>query len=460
MHDRFLAVTIMLLVLAIAINTDASLATSENLILEAEVKGEITEATKMMFKEIVSLAEDRDARLVIVKLSTPGGEASAVADIMEIIENAKVPVCVYVYPHGTHAWSGGTYILMASHIAAMSPGSVIGSCQPVSPVGEPINFTKYVEAYATLMETHARLHCRNVTAARMFVAKNINMGPEYALKNHVIEIIAEDVDDLLSQLSTMKLVKFIDENGSLRWRLLKLDESIIGEVVETVTFENIATASIEIYRPGIGVFILNILLNPLIASLLLIIGLFLLYTGIKSPGFGMEIAGIVLIILSLMGLRAIGVSATVMILLILGFILIIAEIKTGVGVLAIAGASCVVLAAFLVFPSPNWLLSRDVIEGIRITLTVAAGICATLFSIIVYKIAELRKLKVKTGAEALIGAIGEALTDIDPIGEVRVLGEIWRARATVRIAKGKKVKVEDRKGLMLIVTPVEKESSP
>ncbi|RLG63166.1 hypothetical protein DRO02_07080 [archaeon] len=258
----------------------------------------------------------------------------------------------------------------------------------------------------------------------------------------------------------MKLVKFIDENGSLRWRLLKLDESAVGEVVETVTFENIATASIEIYRPGIGVFILNILLNPLIASLLLIIGLFLLYAGIKSPGFGMEIAGIVLIILSLMGLRAIGVSATVMILLILGFILIIAEIKTGVGVLAIAGASCVVLAAFLVFPSPNWLLSRDVIEGIRITLTVAAGICATLFSIIVYKIAELRKLKVKTGAEALIGAIGEALTDIDPIGEVRVLGEIWRARATVRIAKGKKVKVEDRKGLMLIVTPVEKESSP
>ncbi len=455
MRDRFLAITALFLVLAIAINTATSLGTPENLILEAEVKGEITEATKMMFKEIVSLAEDRGARLVVVKLSTPGGEASAVADIMEIIENSKVPVCIYVYPHGTYAWSGGTYILMSAHIAAMSPGSIIGSCQPVSSAGEPINFTKYVEAYATLMETHARLHCRNVTAARMFVTKNINMGPEQALKNHVIEIIAEDVNDLLSQLPNMKLVKFIDENGSLRWKLLKLDESVAGEIVETITFENIAAASIERYRPGIGVFILNILLNPLIASLLLIIGLFLLCTGIKSPGLGMEIAGVILIILSLMGLRAIGVSATVIILLTLGFILIIAEIKTGIGVLAIAGASCVVLAAFLVFPSPNWLLSRDVIEGMRITLTVTAGICAALFSIVVYKIAELRKLKVKTGAEAFIGAIGVALTDIDPTGEVRVLGEIWRAKSRTKIVKGQKIKVEDREGLTLIVAPAE-----
>jgi len=125
--------------------------------------------------------------LIVYELNRPGGDLGSVTDIMNDFNDSPIPVVVWVSPSGAAAWSGGTYILMASHIAAMASGTTIGSAQPVLSTGELLNESKYMNALSGLMRDNARLHNRNETVAEQFVRQNINIGPEEALRFHVIE---------------------------------------------------------------------------------------------------------------------------------------------------------------------------------------------------------------------------------------------------------------------------------
>jgi len=428
-----------------------------NSVLRVNVTGEITVATTTMISDALRLAEAQNVRLVIVTLNTPGGEVGAVQDIMNLFDNSTIPIVGFVYPPGATAWSGGTYILMATHVAVMASGTTIGSCQPVNSAGQPIDFTKYLNALTALMQNHAILHNRNATMAGLFVTENANLGPADAYRFHVVEILADNTGSLLSQLENFVLVHVEETSGLMVWRLVPAGNA--QNYTSPLSFGNISQATITDYTPGIQVVFLSFLLNPIISSLLLIVGVFLFFIGLKTPGWGAEIAGGVAIFLALIGFEAIGITIGAVFLFALGAILIIAELKTHIGVLAISGAICMIIASLLLFPSPQWLLYYQVSQQIQAGLVIFTIVMATLFSFIVYKAAKARLSKVKTGREALIGARGVVVTDLAPKGEIRVSGEFWHARAeSGAIPKGETVEVVRMEGLFLIVKPVKEKT--
>lgn len=424
-----------------------------NSVLRVNVTGEITVATTTMMSDALRYAKAQNVRLVIVTLNTPGGEVGAVQDIMNLFDNSTIPVAVFVYPPGATAWSGGTYILMASHVAVMASGTTIGSCQPVNSAGQPIDFPKYLNALTALMQNHAVLHDRNATTAGLFVTENANLGPTDAYRLHVIEILADDVSSLLSQLQNFILVHVEEPSGSTVWKLVPAGNA--QNYTSPLSFKNISQATIIDYTPGIQVVFLGFLLNPIISALLLIVGVFLFFIGLKTPGWGAEIAGGVAIFLALIGFEAIGITLGAVFLFALGAILIIAELKTHIGVLAMSGAICMIIASLLLFPSPQWLLYYQVSQQIQAGLVIFTIVMAALFSFIVYKAARARLSKVKTGKEALIGARGTVVADLAPKGEIRISGEFWHAKTeSGTIQKGHTVEVVRLEGLFLIVKPV------
>ncbi|MFQ6064421.1 MAG: nodulation protein NfeD [Candidatus Bathyarchaeia archaeon] len=426
---------------------------ASNSVLMISVNSEITMATATLLKDALSMAQATVARLVILKMNTPGGEATSMQNIMDLFEGSEIPICAFVYPPGASAWSAGTYIIMSSHIAAMASGTTIGSCQPVSGIsGEPISASKYLNAYAALMVHHAQLHSRNETAARLFVLQNINLGPSEALKEHVVELAVNDANTLLERLEGFTLLHLRSEPETLIWKLVPNNDVQNYEFIRKLTFENISKAEKIEYTPGIQIAFLDILLNPLVSSLLLVVGIFLLLTGVKTPGYGAEIAGGVCIFLALIAFGAIGITPGAVILFVVGALLVLAEIKTHIGVLAISGAICVILGSLLLFPSPRWLIYHQVSVQIRQFL-VTVSICMSIFfAFLVYKVAEAKRRKIKTGAEALIGAHGVAVSDLEPTGEIRVLGEFWQAKSEDKaIRKGREVEVVGMEGLFLIV---------
>jgi len=165
--------------------------------------------------------------------------------MMSIIDESEIPVVVFVEPF--RAVSGGTYVLMAAHVAVMKSGSQIGSCQPVSITGEPITESKYVNYLTGLMRSHAWLHSRNETAAELFVTENLNLHAEEAFRFKVIDLIAEDLQDMLSKLTNYVLVKYKD-GEALRFILVRREEIGKYEVIRSWDFENINKATVREFR--------------------------------------------------------------------------------------------------------------------------------------------------------------------------------------------------------------------
>ncbi len=202
---------------------------------------------------------------------------------------------------------------------------------------------------------------------------------------------------------------------------------------------------------------LEVLSNPLIAFVLLIVGVYALIIGFKTPGYGMEIAGALMTFLALVGFGIIGINAAAALLFILGIALTLIEIKTHIGVFALAGIGMILLGSFLAFPLPGWeLLSIKAIESARQTLILVALTMSAIFGIVVYKVAQARRMKVKVGPEQLVGKPGKAVSDLSPRGEVMVQGQIWRAQTLGNnVKRGEMVEVVGREGLILRVKPKE-----
>ena len=214
---------------------------------------------------------------IILALDTPGGSLDATFDIIDAIQQSPVPVIGYVYPKGKSAWSAGTIILLATDYAAMAPVTTTGSAQPVRGT-EPVNDTKVVNAVAEKAVSLAELHERNVTQAARFVTHNDNLTPEKAMNRNVIEALAASPEELLAIADGVTVNTF---SGA--------------KVLYT------ADAQIIRYESSLRTQLINFFSNPLIATTFMTIGFFVLIYGITSPGFGVEIAGAILIILGLLG---------------------------------------------------------------------------------------------------------------------------------------------------------------
>lgn len=430
-------------------------ASAQGSVLIVSISSDIAEPTVELVTRSIDEASAGGARLIVYELNTPGGDLGSVTDIMNAFNNSTVPVVVWVTPTGAAAWSGGTYILMAADIAVMASGTTIGSAQPVTATGEPINETKIINALTGLMRDNARLHDRNETAAQQFVTQNINLGPEEALRLHLIDFAADTLGELLSQLDPYSLLLTTTPMGTSVWKLVLT--SAIDSVAYTkrYDFTGISQASTITYTPTFGVQLLTFLSNPILSVVLLLVGGYAVIIGFKTPGYGVEVAGVLMVLLAMIGFGVIGINLAAVVLFIAGIALTLLEIKTQHGIFAIAGIAIIVLASFLEFPLPGWeLLAPQSVESARETLVSVALVMSGIFGVIVYKVAQARRMKVKAGPEQLIGKIGRVTLALAPIGEVRVEGQIWRAESIEGSAKeGDQVQVVNREGLILKVKP-------
>lgn len=401
-------------------------------VIVVELKDTITPASDDIVNEALKSALADNAEALIIILDTPGGGLDETKKIIENIDVSPVPVIGYVYPKGATAWSAGTLILLATDIAAMSPNTIIGSAQPVEITSEgmrPITEEKVVNAVAALAEEKARQHGRNVSAAREFITKNLNLNAEEAKEANVIEFVSPGIEELLIKVDGTK---------------------VKGRVLRTSGVE------LTYYSPSLRLLLMNLLSNPILASLLLLVGIYALVFGLTSPGFGAEIFGVIAISLGLIGL-GFSVNIAALFLIGLGMALLIFELHIGsFGLLGIAGIVCIVLGSILLVPMgyPK-LYSSEFQRTLLISLLAPAVVLGTFLAFAIYKMMQIRAKKPVIGG--IIGDVAETIDSITPeaTGYVRYQGEYWLAKSQEKIEPKTKVIIAGKEGPVLIVKTYE-----
>uniref|UniRef100_A0A7J3V1U1 Nodulation protein NfeD n=1 Tax=Candidatus Methanosuratincola petrocarbonis (ex Vanwonterghem et al. 2016) TaxID=1867261 RepID=A0A7J3V1U1_9CREN len=385
------------------------------------------------FADALEVASREGYSAVLVVISTPGGSVDAMLRIIERIDNSPVPVVAYVYPAGTTAWSAGTYILMASHVAAMAPNTVIGSCQPISysPLGSaPVEDDKIINALVAVMSTHAESRNRNLTLARDFVIKNANVDDIEAYEYGAIECRADSV---------ARLLEAIDGRAVL--------------LASGVVTLNTRGAAVDVYSMRPREAILNAISDPTVSSILFLVGLFALIYGFSAPGHGGEILGGIAILLALIGM-GFDINVVSAVMMVIGAILLIYELATpGFGILGISGVVILTFGALFLVPfSPEkWAVSGDWYSTFTYMI-VAVGICvAALFLFAAIKVLQVRRRPPIVGT--MIGDIVIPTENARP-GEVIFVvyrGEYWQAKSAEGIVAGKKYRISGKEGVVLVL---------
>lgn len=402
-------------------------------VLTFGLTGTISNAHADAFSDALITASSEHCSAVVLVLSTPGGSLDAMLTMITAIENSPIPVIAYVYPAGTTAWSAGTYLLMASHLAAMAPNTVIGSCQPVqySPLGSvPVNDTKLINAVVSVMLTQAKAHNRNQTLAVQFITENTNVDDEEAYRYGVIEVRASDVESLLRQV----------------------DGRTVNTTSGTVVLKTEGATVIE-YSFSLRDSVINAVSDPLISNILFIIGIFALIFGFHAPAHGGEILGGVALLLALVGL-GFDINVISIVMIALGAILLIYELKTpGFGVFGISGIIILTIGSLFLVPfSPEkWFVSSDWYATFTYSILAASVCIAAIFLFIIIKILQIRRKRPTVGM--LIGDEVVASEDAPPGVLVFVLykGEYWKARCEKGITKDRRYKIVGKDGPALIL---------
>ena len=382
-------------------------------VLIVEMEDTIDQSSVELLKSAINDAENQGDEVIILTLNTPGGGLAETFVIADIIQNSSIPIIGFVFPKGAYAWSAGTFILMSTHLAAMTDHSIIGSCQPVE-IGitgsKPINDSKTINALVSWLQERASMYGRNKTLAKEFITLNRNVNASTALSLGVIEFTATSVNDLLEQIDGHVIIT-VDGNKTLAT----------------------ANASIVQFSPPFQIVLLRIISNPILTSLLFMLGVFALIFGISSPGFGAEVFGVIAILLSLIG-SGFSISELSLIFLGIGAVLLFIEffVTPGFGVIGAGGVICFIVGSIFLIPtysSREWMISMDYIQT-GIVAIIAAGILISVFFVfLLYKVLEVRNKKKAMGV-----FIGETAVTIDILqpkkkGYVRFEGELWKAES-------------------------------
>lgn len=405
-------------------------------VLTFKITGTISVAHADALSDALATASAERHSAVVMVLSTPGGSLDAMMRMISTIENSPVPVIAFVYPAGTTAWSAGTYLLMASHLAAMAPNTIIGSCQPVSysPLGSaPVNDSKIINALISVMVTQAKAHNRNQTLATDFITANTNVDDEEAYRYGVIEVRARDVQDLLQ----------------------KVDGRVVNTALGSVTM-NTSGAVVADYSYRIRELVINAVADPTVCSILFLIGIFALIYGFSAPGHGGEILGGLAILLALIGL-GFDINITSVVMVIIGAILLIYELVTpGFGLFGISGLVILAIGAlfFVPFSPEKWAISGDYYTAFTYSILAAVVLIAVFFLFAAVKILQVRRRPPAIGI--MVGDEIEAHEDARPreVAFVLYKGEYWRARCDSGLTKGKRYKIIGKDGPILILEEV------
>ena len=409
-------------------------------VLLVEIKGTIDQSTVEILQESIIDAEGRNAEAIILILDTPGGSLAATFDIADIIKDSEIPFIGYVYPQGAASWSAGTFILISSHIAAMADNTVIGSAQPVEITIEgtrPVNESKTINALVEWIQERADIYGRNKTIVGEFITKNLNLNETLALDYEVIEFVSNSVDMLLNEIDGVNVTT-----------------SAGNVTLHTKDAEQLW------YSPSFRIQFMKFISNPVLTSLLLMLGIFALIFGISSPGYGAEVFGVIAILLSLIG-SGFSVSALSIIFIIIGCLLLIIEIfaTPGFGVIGIGGIISLVIGSIFLVPTYStrkWVISVDFVNNLILIIAVAAVLIAIFFGFLLYKVIQIRRKKTQVGT-----FIGEKAKTIDRItpdkpGYIRFKGEYWQAKSDTTIEPNTRVTIVDKDESTLIVKPIEK----
>ena len=387
-------------------------------VLHAEVRSAIHTVSGRFIAESIERAEAEGADLVVLELDTPGGLSEVTHEITKAILGSEVPVVVFVGPKGARAASAGFFILMAADVAAMAPGTNTGASASVNVDGEDIDSTmakKVEEDSRAKMRALAERRGRPVDLAEATVTEARSYSADECLENGLIDVIADDLDDLLDQLHGREVSR--------------------GEATVVLASEN---AQIEKAEMDLFDRVLSAVANPSVAYLLFSLGGLGLMLELYNPGSIVPgVIGAICLLLGFFGLSVLPVRQVGVALVLLGVILFIAEIKVvSYGFLTIGGVLCLVFGGLMLIDSPDPALqvSRRIIATVAVValLSVAAAMALIL---------RAHRNPVVTGAEGLLQERGRVDKALDPKGKVFVHGELWAAFANEPIETGAEVEV-------------------
>jgi len=401
-------------------------------VLKVVVNGPIQPITDEYIGRAIAHAAQIHAPAVLIEMNTPGGLADSTRDIIEKIVASPVPIIIYVTPSGSRAASAGFFILEAADVAAMAPGTNTGAAHPVQLGGGKIDDVmkeKIENDSAALMRSVTSKRGRNVEIAESAVRQSKSFTDQEALNDKLIDYIAPTAEDLFKQMQGKPVRRF--NGGSI-----KLD--LAGKVM--LPFEMTLKQRI-----------LNFIMDPNIAFVLLAIGALALYAEFNHPGAVVPgVVGVVFILLALFALNLLPTRYAALILILGSFAMFILEAKFAThGIVGMGGIAMLTLGALLLVDGP--------IPEMRVNVVTALAVSVPLGVITVFLMniaLRARRNKITTGPQGLVGARAVARTPLAPSGKVFVHGEIWDAVSSAPLEAGESVIVRDVDGLVLRVEPL------
>jgi membrane-bound serine protease (ClpP class) len=362
------------------------------------------------------------ARAFLLELDTPGGLDTAMRSMIQAILASQLPVIVYVSPAGARAASAGALITLAADFAVMAPGTNIGAAHPVAigpgaiPAGqEEVMMGKVVNDAVAYARSLAEKRGRNVEWAERIVRESISTQASEALELKVIDLIAENRQQLLTELDGRHYLR--------EGRVLVLQTRGVTLVELEMNWRQQILASLS---------------NPNVAYLLLMLGMLGIFFEISQPGVILPGAvGAIALLLALFAFQTLPVNYIGVLLMLLAIVLFILEIKVvSYGMLTIGGMVAMTLGSLMLVdsPEPYLQISRPIIAA---TVLVSSG----CFVLVLYFVVRTQKTRFVSGVEGMIGESGRAVTEINPDGRVFVHGEYWDARSAEPIARDAAVKV-------------------
>ena len=379
----------------------------------------------------IDFAAQQHATAVLIELHTPGGLLTSTREIIAKILASPVPVIIYVTPTGANAASAGFFILESADIAAMAPGTTTGAAHPVLIGSKPddVMKMKMENDAAAFMRSYVSKRGRNVTVAESTVRESKAFSDQEALSQHLIDYIAKDEHDLLTQVNGKTVQRFDGTSTVMKTESLPITD----------------------YEPTLRERIMGFIVDPNIAFLIMAIGAISLYVEFNHPGAIIPgVIGVVFILLAVFALNLLPVRFAAVTLILASFAFFALEAKYAThGFLGIGGMVLLMLGGLLLVDGP--------IPEMRVKLVTAAAVAIPFGVITVFLMTialRARRNKVTTGAQGMIGQLGVARSALAPAGTIVIQGEIWNAWSPTPLAAGEPVVVRSVDGLILLVEPV------